>query len=257
MFNFIKKWWLLVLISLNLGTYYLLNEKQSVTIELSGGLLVEIIGAIITFILIDRVLKNQEERKRLLTEKVALKGFRFTIIDLLNVFWRMRRAAAEQILDKPPENWREAILSDEAINDYKHLNFLSDAGIHPPITWNNYVSEYFRNTYLPAIRQVIDSYSIFLSTELIEKLEALSSSELFSRIFLQSAHFTSIPDAPKEMPMLYAMEDYLRKTIADLLDLTDMYNKRFPDKPIKFESRKERPLLGTGRIKGKITTYNV
>ena len=260
--KFIKNWWLIILLLITLCIIYLLNVNFSnVSLEISGGLMIEIMGAIITFLLIDRVLKNNEENKRIRIEKAALKGFKFTLKDLLNMFWRMRRAAAKVALEKPPLNWHEAILSDKAIDDYRHLDFLSDAGIHPPLTWNNYVAQYFREKFLPAFRNIIDSYSIFLSPELIEKLEALNSSELFSRIFLQSAHFSSLPEGPKKIPILYEMENYLRKTINDLIDLTNMYNKLCPDDPIIFEglnlSENSKPLLGTGRIEiNKNGTYN-
>lgn len=251
--KFLKEWGLVGLVILVLFCiYFYLSELKSIIPDLSGGLLVEIVGAILTLWLIERVLRKNEEKHRIRMEKAALRSFRFTVVDLLNLFWNMRRAAAIASLVVPPANWREAIASDAAINDIRHLDFMSDAGILPPLTWNNYATQVFQNTYLPAIRRLIDSYAPFLSAELVEKIEALNSSELFSRIFLQAASLSRIPDGPTQLPLLAGMTGFLKNTINDLLDLVDIYNDLCPEKAIAFDGRdlseNSAPLLGTGRV---------
>lgn len=249
----IKDWWRILLVILLLGLlYFRVSGQNEVIPNLSGGLLVEVLGSVLTFLLIERVLQKSEEMKRRRMEKAALTSFRFTIVDLLNLFWNMRRAAARAALDSPPANWREAISSDPAIDDIKHLDFLSDAGIHPPLTWNNYVAQSFQNVHLPAIRRLIESYAPFLSERLVEKLEALNGAELFCRMFLQAGGLSSIPERPQQIPMLACVEGSIRSAIAGLLDLVDIYNELCPEKRIEFPGmdlkEKTKPLVGTGRV---------
>ena len=249
----LKERWHILLVILFLGLFYFRSTIWDNAVpDLSGGLLVEVLGAVLTFVLIERVLQKSEERRRRRMEKAALTSFRFTIGDLLNLFWNMRRAAASAVLDSPPANWREAISSDEAIDDIKHLDFLSDAGTHPPLTWNNYVAQTFQNVHLPAIRRLIESYAPFLSERLVEKLEALNGAELFCRMFLQAGGLSSIPGRPQQVPMLACMEGSIRSAIANLLDLVDIYNELCPEKNIEFPgldlSENTRPLVGTGRV---------
>lgn len=252
-FKLLKEWWHILLVVFFLGLFYFrATIWDNVIPDLSGGLLVEVLGSVLTFMLIERVLQRSEERRRRRMEKAALTSFRFTIVDLLNLFWDMRRAAASAALDSPPANWREAISSDEAIDDIKHLNFLSDAGIHPPLTWNNYLAQSFRNVHLPAIRRLIESYASFFSEGLVEKLEALNGAELFCRMFVQAGGLSNMPEELQEVPMLACMETSIRSAVADLLDLVDIYNGLCPEKCIEFPgldlSENTRPLVGTGRV---------
>lgn len=243
------------------GLYLKVSEANLILPDLSGGLFVEVIGAILTFALIDRVIQRSEERKRVHIEKLALKSFRFTIIDLLNIFWNMRRAAAKESLTVPPANWREAITSDAAIDDLKHLDFLSDAGMHPTHTWNSYIAKTFQENHLPAIRRLIDSYAPFLSERAVEKLEALNSSALFCRVFLHADSFSTIPSGPEQLPILAIMEDDLRAALKNVLSLVDLYNELCPESRIAFEgldlSENVKPLLGTGRVESPEVDSNM
>lgn len=218
--------------------------------DLLNGLIVEILGAIITFFVIDVALEKNEELKRKKMQKIGILSLRKTIEDLLNMFWRMRRASAKEALKETPENWIEAISSEEAINDIKHLDFLSCAGVYPRVNWNQFVANHFKNEYFPSIHRIIDSYGAFLSENIVEKLENFNNDRLFNRVFLIGHAFTSIETAK---PILQLHEKELKAAIKHTLDIYDLYNKLFPDNKIYFDKNlnlkeNQNPLLGTGRI---------
>lgn len=253
------KHWLLAIfvIALLLLIYLITSDSSSWISDIAGSLFGETAGAVVTIILIEKIYRRIEEEKRSRIEKAALRNLRYTLVDLVNLFWKMRRAGANTLPPEPITSITDAIATPQAIDDMCHLDFYSDAGMIPAVNWFTHVSQYFTNIHLPAIRRIIDSYATSLSADLIENLEDINSSPLFCRYFTE-AHAVPIAldtiksPIPKHCALLADWGEELSRSIGLIVQIISHHNRLCPENPIEFGPKdmkeKESPLFGTGRV---------
>lgn len=242
------KWVIIILILLFIITSF----KEFSIFNISEGLIVELIGSLLTLSLIDKIIQNRENKQKVIIQKIAFKSIKLPIKWALYLFWKMRRAAAIKKLDKPPESWREALLSDNAINDIIHLNYISDAGTYPKSTFSNLIRNTFKNDIIPAFEGMIEKYSLYLDDYSIKILESFKNDQIVQTIFIKNMQFPDSLTKENELGLLYGLEENLKVTINSLIDVVEHYNSLFPknriDPPNNDLSENTRPLLGSGRI---------
>lgn len=218
--------------------------------DISAGL----VGSLIVIFSIDRIIRRNKEEERSRREKIALRRLRthvlWHVVDLLNMYKAV-------IKDKPLTlpSTLEDVFNEDFYKEIGMLDLMKEAPVIPRTIWLSYLGSQIelarRN-----LKEVIDSYSVYLEIELVELVERCSNSH-FSQLMIQ---LEDIPLIDKEhhfkrqhYNLFLGVEKLVREHITMVLSLVEYMNKRI-DSPIELKTLQDRfrddvaPLWGSGRI---------
>lgn len=150
--------------------------------DLSLNLGTEVVGILLTVILIDSVIRGNELEERKRVNTVAFQQLRIPLVHQLQMLHGMYKAAATHPPEKKPVAASE-LFTDSYFVQLAFLDFSKPAPVvsHVPIQWMDYLNmeaEKFKS----ALSRTLEKYSIFLDVDTIEILEDLLASSFLSVI---------------------------------------------------------------------------
>jgi len=228
-----------------------------VVAEYVPNLLSEILGILLTVFLIDRVLRNHQEKEHERFRLTGLRQLKSPLYRILNLLLNMYKASIYGMPNPPP---REAgdLLEDEFYHSLGFLDFSKDAPVFPDMSWFNYIHHEcveFKN----GIDGVIGKFGMYFSPGTVELLMEIKESSLVS--YLLNARSVLIVDRKLGVQRPYNMlggedfENMLKRFLEDYVRLVDIYNAGVDgEHRISCASfpwaEQIAPHLGSGRLSG-------
>ena len=165
----IALFFLLIIIGYSMELDYLINVS------------VEILGSIVTLIVIDIYLSKNEKKIATKREQIIWTLVKPILRENLSVLFSMYKSTTT----KRGANYKTEELSKFFTEDYaktiQHLNIYSEAPIYPDAIWLNYLINKFtglNNNY----NSLLEKYSNQMEPELVELIEEIKNSSFHSNI---------------------------------------------------------------------------
>ncbi len=171
-----EHWLLLVAIAI-VGNvcFYVLPNKQDFRPSVLGDLTAGLTGALVTALMVDRVIEAREDRERKRLRQLALRQLAPVFTGHVHLIAQWVKASSEK-----PERFPTTIaelLSRETLNNLRYLDFSKQAPTHPTMSWLQYSSREFERLDAE-IERLIDRYASVLGSEDLTALEELRTSSL-------------------------------------------------------------------------------
>jgi hypothetical protein len=228
-------YFILAILLLGMVAGYVLGERLGKEwlkdLSLNGG--TEILGILLTVLLIDAVIKRNEERER---SRVRLAAYQQLRIPLIHQFMALH-AMFKACIPIPPEKKATEVrdlFNDDYFVQIAFLDFSKPAPIASiqPLQWYDYLSLESRK-FRAALGRTIEKYAVFLDVETIELLERLLDSS-FLNILEQapgSRDYDKKQGYKRAQNLLsgQGMSQLIRSYTSDYSGLVDAFNRIVQD----------------------------
>lgn len=242
---------LLVLACLLLAASWLVVPDQ----EWAGGFLSDlaagIFGSLVIILFVDRIIERNRQRERVKVAKVALGRMRFPILWHMILLCNAFKAATENKPTLLPSTY-EDVFNDAYYEEIAFLDLTKEAPVALKMDWWNHLyleTKFFKEK----LEQTLDTYAVYLDTEMIDMLEGIINSPFLKDI--SDLHLLPRIDRRYNFKRPYTMrlfpKDHLEEHINRMLKLVHHFNSK-SDSPVRFTegmwSDLSAPKWGSGRI---------
>lgn len=163
----------LVAIGLYLYHYDILSIKDVLL-----NLFAEIIGILLTLILVDQLLAASQERERRRVARTALRSFGKPLRSHINLLCDILKASTTSIPTQAEADLRTLLLKNLP-DEIQFFDFTASGPTHPPEPWANHISNKFQN-FSDAVEKIVEKYSTFLQPQLLEALELVAGVDILA-----------------------------------------------------------------------------
>ncbi|MDD3653912.1 MAG: hypothetical protein PHO01_06985 [Desulfotomaculaceae bacterium] len=193
--------------------------------EFSMNVATEVLGIIITVFVIDYLIDKKEEDERYKRQAVAIKRMRVPLIHHIHTLFNIFKASIEKEPDKK-YNTLSDLFDDFYFEQIQYLDFSMEAPILPKTNWVNYLYNEFTR-FADELKKVLDTYSLFLDSEIIELLDCISNSNFLNYVCkIRNIHQIDAQlDFKRKYLMLNGTADLCKEHIEILMKLIDFCNK--------------------------------
>ncbi|MCM1988033.1 hypothetical protein [Methanococcoides seepicolus] len=221
----------MVLVYLYLAPPNGLNWTKDVTLNL----FTEIIGILLTVILINSILDFNEKRERDKIRKIAYRRLKKPFERHLRLFKSMCEASIDT---KPNKSYGcDSGLFDEAFYSQMALfDFSNEAPVYPSRLWATYICGECKR-FDSSLNQVLDRYSLYLDSDTIKLIELLIGTQFMwfmceIPLMLEVSKSYNMQGSSKFFEKdVYC--GYIKEHIKLLSELINCYNINLPDDIIK------------------------
>lgn len=226
--------------------------------DFSLNLLAELIGILLFLILVNRTISINEDKEKKRFREIAFRHFKLTLNRQLNLLFYMLKASVEVKPENPYEKI-EDLFDDTYFNEVGFLDLLKTAPVltsnGEEMDWLDYLYSEF-SSLKSALYKVVDRYSFYLDSEIVDLLEEVADAGFISFI-------TVIREAKQcnnvelQGDLLSECKTLLMEYTSLFLKLVELYNQSVASKSeIKIDSskwselwsNKVRPKIGDSRI---------
>lgn len=218
----------------------------------------EVIGILLTVVLIDSVLRLKETREKQQLLKNSLIQLRPPINRCLHLILNMYKASKKEKTENLKSDFSELFTDKDFFDEIRNLDIFSNAPVTPKCDWVYHLDNELK-FFKYSLEKTIEKYSHLLDSELIKLLEDIINSSFLS-LFIQTLPTlirTRINEGrPYKIDVFYNSEyGGLLPFCRLMLEFTEKYNKIMDDEKlmIKFDvgiwSDKISPRFGQSRIK--------
>lgn len=144
----------------------------------SPNLTTEVLGIIITLILVERVLVAERERDRVRVARVAAALLRTPIFQLANAFSKMLKASFEEMPQPVPHTFK-ALFRPDFTSELRYFDFARPAPTLYPNSWFRYAHDEVHGA-VTSIESVLNRYAAFLPIAYVEAIEQLVADPLIN-----------------------------------------------------------------------------
>ncbi|NER33941.1 MAG: hypothetical protein F6J93_07830 [Oscillatoria sp. SIO1A7] len=227
--------------------------------DFSLNLTAELMGILLVLFSVNQTVKNSQEKEKNKFKEIAFRQLRYVLRKQIYLLFEMFKATVEVRPDKDYQVLVD-LFDDTYFNEVKYLDLLSPA---PMVTsqgdemdWLDYLHSELLSLK-SALGQVVDRYSFYLDSEVVDVMEELSDS-VFIRFINSIWEAKNINAIGDRGDLLSACKDLLREYATSLLKLMELYNQSAAsDRQITMDRRKwndwwshnGRPKIGESRIK--------
>lgn len=227
--------------------------------DFSLNLTAELMGILLVLFSVNQTVKNSQEKEKKKFKEIAFRQLRYVLRKQIYLLFEMFKATVEV---RPDKDYQLLVdLFDETyFYEVKYLDLLSPA---PMVTsqgeemdWLDYLHSELLSLK-SALGQVVDRYSFYLESEVVDVMEELSDS-VFIRFINSIWDAKNINAIGDRGDLLSPCKDLLQEYATSLLKLMELYNQSAAsDRQITMDSRKwddwwshnGRPKIGESRIK--------
>lgn len=138
----------------------------------------EILGILLTVLLIDSVIRGNEKRERSRYQAVALRQLRIPLVHHLQLLFSLYKASIphkpEELVSDPRK-----LFSDDYFVQLAFFDFSKSAPVVPEIQWFDHLKQEFTQ-FRDALSRTVEKYALYLDVETVELVEQLINSTLLS-----------------------------------------------------------------------------
>lgn len=228
MIKLLWKSYLSIIIILGVATivYFIFNNGELKSFTLN--LITEIIGILVTILLIDRALRSKEKREKDKIIKSAFVQFKRPAKNVLNLLVKIYKATCESKPEKLTTNYKDLFSTNLFFETIQYLDFKLEAPVVPKQQWSQYIYNEVTN-FKKEIDKILDKYVFVFDSHIIEELESLNNSSILQIIsigtMVQQSDFQT--NYKRDNLNLLAGEqviDELKTFLNKLFNLIDYFN---------------------------------
>lgn len=187
-------------------------------------LITTIVGIIVAVVLVDRLLEREQNARNKKYQDVALKKLSKPIRDISMLFFNLIKASMNPETEHGslPATYEE-LFSSPLIQELSMIDLSKKAPIVPQRTWHLWVTQSIEESF-KTIQQIVDSYVVFLSPELVQDLHELETDTFMFMLKSSDFHFTymvaTFGRSPAPYPFMpFVSENYLPLCLDKVLKL--------------------------------------
>jgi hypothetical protein len=182
--------------------------------------------------LIDKIIERNKEKERVEMVRVAVRRLRLPIIWHMTLLVNMYKAAVQNKPSTLPTTYKDTF-TDAYYKEISFLDFSKDAPVALKMDWFTYADSEVR-LFTQRLEQVVDTYSAFLDTKLIDILERVVGSHFLN--VLSQAKMIPLVDRQHGFKRVYTilagMQEIVKEHVSLMLQLIEYYNS-YADSPIE------------------------
>jgi hypothetical protein len=197
----------------------------------------EILGILLTVLLIDAVIRRKEERERAWYRRIALQQLRIPLTKHLQLLSDMYKASVERKPDREISSLGD-LFSEDYFEQITYFNAMGPSGTssgvyQPPIRWFQYL-KYESEKFREDLERIVDKYAMHLDPDTLDLVEQLANSA-----FINDGRFhlpmvvTSLQSSGHQGPYNHFMAEDHTHTVRDhtrvFTKVVGVYNKEAPD----------------------------
>jgi|GEM_PF-1576907 len=194
--------------------------------DFSLNLAAELVGILVVLFTVNQTVEANQEKEKKKFREIAFRQLRFVLRKQIYLLFDMFKASVEVKPDKDYQNIRD-LFDETYFQEVKFLDLLKVAPVVTPqgeeMDWLDYLYSEC-SSLQSALGQVVDRYSFYLDSQVVDVIEELSAS-----VFIR--FIGSIWDAKKmnalgdRGDLLFACKDLLQDYTMTLLELVEIYNE--------------------------------
>lgn len=212
----------------------------------------EILGILLTVLLIDAVIKRKEARDQKRYRRIALQQLRIPLFHHLRLLANMYKASVERKPDREISNLRD-LFSEDYFEQITYFNAMGPSPKDVPmslravtlgaqqrwIPWYQYLSTEVKQ-FKEEVDRVVDKYAMYLDPETLDLLEQLANSPVVFTVSQLPSTATMLSETwgAQQAYNPFILEDaedvedderVVRKHTDVFSKVVDIYNKEAPD----------------------------
>ncbi len=245
----------LVLLLLAVGAFWLYYAGALGLGDLWLNVATEIVGILLTLLLVDQVIRAAEDRSRHRVEIVALHQITGPLNGHIRLLCNLMKAGLNELPDKNTTTLRD-LLTEHLMTAIKFFDFSGAAPTVPGRQWFDHLHTQF-DTLEKNLTKTIEKYAAFLEPNFLEYLEALANSSLMG--FMIDAEKICTADIHLKIKRTYNIlaDDSMRALVAEhinaLLRVIDHHDTkltkgRLNEVPGDLWRSEMEPKLGSARV---------
>lgn len=237
--------------------------------DIFGNLATEFAGVLITFLLLESVIRHRDQRQLAEHRKIALRNLSIPISRHVGTLFSMYKSTIEKF---PDEEWKTTELckffNDDFFESIVHLDFSIKAPVYGDLSWGQYLASQF-NEFSERLESAVDKYGGGLLPPDLDLIEQIVNSQ-YARYLISIGQ--TIPPANSSAMLLSSkhggavqygteadeksFQDSLKNYHKLLISLTDRVNNVLEEsgrKPIVVHAHWKTnvgPSIGSGRFRG-------
>lgn len=216
-------------------------------------LLTEIVGILLTILLIDAVIRRRETREQKRYRSVTLQQMRIPLIQHLHLLFNMYKASVEEKPTKDVANVAD-LFTDDYLKEIQYLDLGSPGPVHPPMQWFEYMNLEINRMH-DALGRVVDKYAMYLDPDTLDVAEQLINSPLVNTVgHFRTMYGLQCTPAGQDSPFvpLFGLNEVVHDHVHAFSKLVEIYNEEVSgDRKIAIEDpmwlNNAHPLIGSGR----------
>lgn len=154
--------------------YYSKDWVRNITVNLGTGFIV----AVLTALLIDNIIRTNQEKERKKYQSVALQQLEIPLVHQLYLLFNIFKSSLEIIPQKTYRNVRD-LFDDNFFDHLVFFDFSKKAPIYGPVfggtQWFDYISHDCKG-FVDALNRTVAKYSLYLDSEIVEIMEQIINS---------------------------------------------------------------------------------
>lgn len=217
----------------------------------------EVVGILLTVLLIDRVIRRRDKQERERYRSVALQQLRLPLNNHLLLLFNIYKASVEEKPDREISRV-EDLFGDDYVEQTAHLDLTSSGPIYPPMQWFQYLHMEMQQ-FKDELGHVVDKYAVHLDPETIDLAEQLSNSTLLTVITrgVPLANWVTNGQVQRPFGLLVgpssAVPEMIREHTDPFSRLVEIYNREaLHNRKILVQDHMWRndvcPLIGSARV---------
>ena len=247
---------IIVILGITTIVYFSCNSEELKSFTLN--LITEIIGILVTILLIDQALRSKEKREKDKIIKSAFVQFKRPANEFLYLLLRIYKATCESKPENLNNNYKDIFSTNHFFETIQYLDFKLEAPVIPRQQWSQYVYNEVTN-FKKEIDKILDKYVFVFDSHIIGELESLNNSSILQIIsigmMVQQADI-QINHQRENLNLLAGEQviDELKKFLNKLFNLIDYFNDilkqndEFKTSDIVWDDN-QAPKISSGRIK--------
>jgi hypothetical protein len=213
----------------------------------------EILGILVTVILIDGMLNYNEKRKANTIQKIAIRKLGMPLRSHFDFLTKIYKATINAEINEKYDQYSD-LFSERFYSQIKIFDFSKPAPVIPQKSWAHYTCTHFVD-FKNTLDQIMDRYQLFLTPNTLDLIECITSS-CFHTMMINCETVLIINENEKILPQnnnLFSEKvvvDSLKEHISLLSELIDIYNTNFPENKININYdifKANHPKIGSAR----------
>ena len=227
--------------------------------DFSLNLTAELMGILLVLFSVNQTVRTNQEKEKRKFKEIAFRQLRYVLRKQIYLLFEIFKATVEVRPDRDYQTLAD-LFDDTYFNELKYLDLLTPAPMVTPqgdeMDWLDYLHSELLSLQ-SALGQVVDRYSFYLDSEVVDVMEELSDS-VFVRFINSIWDAKNINAIGDRGDLLSACKDLLREYATSLLKLMELYNQSAAsERQITMDRRKwedwwshnGRPKIGESRVR--------
>lgn len=165
---------------ISLYTFFTSTPQEVWLSNLSGNLVAEIFGILLTVVIVDRIIEAKQEKERQKFKQVAFQQLRIPLVNHFQMLFNIYKAS---VTSKPSNNYENLrdFFNDDYFNEIAFYDFTKPNSTSTGFSGFDYLPREFKE-FKQTLNKTIDKYGFYLNSDTVDTIEQLINSSLTSFI---------------------------------------------------------------------------